>query len=84
MRSPSTCFRSPSTSIITTCANASTRYWPLPPSPIDTAVYIAAAWLVLGIGALLWINRRMPDRVERIGSILGEEGGELVEALDAP
>jgi amino acid transporter len=56
--------------------------WPLPPSPIDTAIYITAAWLVIGIGVLWWINRSRPDRIERIGSILGEEGGELVEALD--
>ena len=58
--------------------------WPLPPSPIDTAIYITAAWLAIGIGALAWIIRTRPDSVERIGSILGEEGGELVEALDAP
>lgn len=58
--------------------------WPLPISPIDTAIYITAAWLIVGIGALMWIVRRRPEAVERIGSILGEEGGELVEALDMP
>lgn len=58
--------------------------WPLPPTPIDTAIYITAAWLAIGIGVLAWMSRRMPERVDRIGSILGEEGGELVEALDAP
>ncbi|HLI24007.1 MAG TPA: APC family permease [Acidimicrobiales bacterium] len=56
--------------------------WPLPPSPIDTAIYITAAWLVVGLGALAWIASRRPEAIERIGSILGEEGGELVEALD--
>jgi len=58
--------------------------WPLPPSPIDTAIYITAAWLAIGVGTLVWLRRRQPERVERIGTILGEEGGELVEALDAP
>jgi amino acid transporter len=56
--------------------------WPLPPSPIETAIYITAAWLVIGLGALWWITRSRPESIERIGSILGEEGGELVEALD--
>ena len=58
--------------------------WPLPPSPIDTAIYITAAWLAIGLGALAWISRSRPESIERIGSILGEEGGELVEALDDP
>jgi amino acid transporter len=58
--------------------------WPLPPSPIDTAIYITAAWLAIGIGVLAWLSRRQPERIDRIGSILGEEGGELVEALDKP
>lgn len=57
--------------------------WPLPPSPIDSAIYIAAAWLAIGVGVLVYIGRKMPDRIERIGSILGEEGGELVEALES-
>lgn len=56
--------------------------WPLPPSPIDTAIYITAAWLAIGIGVMLWLSRARPDSIERVGSILGEEGGELVEALD--
>lgn len=56
--------------------------WPLPPSPIDTAAYVAAAWLIVGIGVLWWLVRTRPDAIERVGSILGEEGGEAVEALD--
>jgi amino acid transporter len=58
--------------------------WPLPIHPLETAAYITAAWLVIGVGVLLWLSSRRPEKVERIGSILGEEGGELVEALDAP
>lgn len=58
--------------------------WPLPPSPLDTAIYITVAWLLVGVGVLLWLNRKRPEAIGRIGSILGEEGGELVEALDEP
>lgn len=58
--------------------------WPLPIHPLETAAYIVAAWLVIGIGVLVWLSTRRPEKVDRIGSILGEEGGELVEALDAP
>lgn len=58
--------------------------WPLPPSPIDTAIYIVLAWLIVGIGVLIWLSRKRPDSIGRIGSILGEEGGELVEVLDQP
>ncbi|MGH9294221.1 MAG: hypothetical protein ACRD0B_02720, partial [Acidimicrobiales bacterium] len=56
--------------------------WPLPPTPIDTAIYITAAWLVVGLIVLWVISVRRPDSIARIGSILGEEGGELVEVLD--
>ncbi len=41
-------------------------------------------WLVIGVGVLLWLRANRADSVARIGSILGEEGGELVEALDRP
>ncbi len=56
--------------------------WPLPPSPVESAIYITAAWLVLGVLALIWVSIRRPESIERIGSILGEEGGELVTELD--
>ncbi|MHB8506651.1 MAG: APC family permease [Acidimicrobiales bacterium] len=56
--------------------------YPVPPSPINATPYITAAWLLLGVGVLVWLNRTRADSVARIGSILGEEGGELVEALD--
>lgn len=58
--------------------------WPIPAAPINTAIYVTVAWLLVGIGVLGWIIRTRPDAVARIGSILGEEGGELVEALDKP
>jgi amino acid transporter len=56
--------------------------YPVPPSVLKATPYITVAWLVIGIGALLWLRAKRADSVARIGSILGEEGGELVEALD--
>jgi amino acid transporter len=56
--------------------------YPVPIAPIKAAPYIVAVWLLLGIGTVAWLSKRRPQAVERIGSILGEEGGTLVEALD--
>jgi amino acid transporter len=58
--------------------------YPAPPSPVGASPYVVLVWLVLGLGVLGWLVRRRPEAVDRVGSILGEEGGELVEALDAP
>jgi amino acid transporter len=58
--------------------------YPVPPSVLKATPYITAAWLVVGIGVLLWLRAKRAESVARIGSILGEEGGELVEALDQP
>lgn len=57
--------------------------YPTPPHPINASPYVAVIWLLAGIGVLAWLSRHRPEAVSRIGSILGEEGGELVEALDA-
>ena len=43
----------------------------------------ALIWLVLGVAVLVWLRARRPEAVERIGSILGEEGGTDADALDA-
>jgi amino acid transporter len=56
--------------------------YPVPPSVLKATPYITAAWLVIGIGVLLWLRGKRPESVARIGSILGEEGGSAVEALD--
>jgi amino acid transporter len=56
--------------------------YPAPPGPIKAAPYAVVVWLVLGVGVVMWLNDRRPEAIERIGSILGEEGGTLVEALD--
>ena len=58
--------------------------YPVPPSILKATPYITAIWLVIGIVALVWLRANRADSVARIGSILGEEGGELVEALDHP
>jgi amino acid transporter len=58
--------------------------YPRPPAPILAAPYVVIIWLLLGFGFLAWLRSNRPEAVERIGTILGEEGGELVEALDEP
>jgi amino acid transporter len=58
--------------------------YPVPPSILKSTPYITIIWLAVGVGALLWLRANRRDAVARIGSILGEEGGILVEALDTP
>ncbi len=55
--------------------------YPQPPFPLNWTPYIAAAWLVIGIVAVLVLRSKNPAAVERIGSILGEEGGEDAKLL---
>jgi amino acid transporter len=49
---------------------------PAPPHPLNWTPYITVAWILLGLGALAALRSRHPEAVERIGSILGEEGGD--------
>jgi amino acid transporter len=56
---------------------------PTPPGILAWTPLVAVVWLVLGIGALLWLRARRPDSVAQIGSILGEEGGTDAAVLDA-
>jgi amino acid transporter len=58
--------------------------YPLPPTPLDYTPYIALAWLVVGVVVVLALRARNPQAVERIGSILGEEGGDEAAGLDEP
>ena len=58
--------------------------FPLPPAPIDSAAYIAIIWFVLGLGVLWYLSVNHREAVDRIGSILGEEGGDMGEGFDAP
>jgi amino acid transporter len=50
--------------------------YPAPSAPINVAPYVAAAWLVVGLVFLAVLRIRRPGAVERIGEILGEEGGQ--------
>lgn len=54
------------------------------PHPLNFAPWVALIWLVLGIVAVLYLRSARPEAVERIGSILGEEGGEEAALLDSP
>ncbi len=56
--------------------------YPAPPTPVNYTPYIALAWLVIGLIAVFTLRARNPEAVTRIGSILGEEGGEDAAALD--
>jgi amino acid transporter len=57
--------------------------WPVPSQPYNIVPYVGLVWLLLGIGVLLYLRSNHPQRVEQIGSILGEEGGEEAAVLDA-
>jgi amino acid transporter len=55
---------------------------PTPPGILKWTPYVGLAWLVTGLTTVLWLRSARPDAVERIGSILGEEGGEDATVLD--
>ncbi len=50
--------------------------YPAPPWPLNLTPYITMIWFVIGLVIVLTLRTRNPTAVERIGSILGEEGGE--------
>jgi hypothetical protein len=50
--------------------------YPAPPAPLSYTPYITLGWLVAGVIVVLVLRSRNPEAVSRIGSILGEEGGE--------
>ncbi len=55
--------------------------YPQPPFPLNLTPYITGIWLVVGIVAVLTLRSRNPAAVARIGSILGEEGGQDAKLL---
>jgi len=56
----------------------------VPPLPFLIVPYVNLGWLLVGGGILWYLKTRQPQRVARVGSILGEEGGEAAAALDQP
>jgi amino acid transporter len=58
--------------------------YPIPPHPLNYTPYVTLAWIVIGIVVVLALRARNPAAVERIGSILGEEGGDDAADLDEP
>jgi amino acid transporter len=56
---------------------------PAPPGILRWTPYVALVWLAAGIAVVAWLRARRPEAVERIGSILGEEGGTGANVLDA-
>jgi amino acid transporter len=50
--------------------------YPAPTYPLNLTPYITIAWFVIGVVVVMMLRARNPEAVERIGSILGEEGGE--------
>jgi amino acid transporter len=55
---------------------------PTPPGILKWTPYVGLIWLVIGVAVVLWLRARRPDAVARIGSILGEEGGQDAALLD--
>jgi amino acid transporter len=55
--------------------------YPQPPFPLNLTPYITGIWLVVGVVAVLTLRSRNPAAVARIGSILGEEGGQDAKLL---
>jgi amino acid transporter len=58
--------------------------YPVPFHPLNYTPYITLAWIVIGLVVVLVLRSRNPEAVERIGSILGEEGGDDAAQLDDP
>lgn len=55
--------------------------YPTPPSPLNATPYITLVWLLAGLAVVAFLKARRPAAVERIGSMLGEEGGVDEEAV---
>jgi amino acid transporter len=53
-----------------------------PPMPYKIIPYVNLGWIVAGVLFLMWLRANRPNEVARIGSILGEEGGEEAAVLD--
>jgi amino acid transporter len=47
--------------------------WPVPAYPNNLVPYIVLAWLVLGVGYLLFIARRRPEVIDAMGRVMVED-----------
>lgn len=56
---------------------------PTPPHPLNYTPYIALVWIALGLIMVFALRARRPEAVARIGSMLGEEGGEIADVPSA-
>ncbi len=56
--------------------------FPAPPYPLNYTPYITLLWIAVGLIAVIILKARRPAAVDRIGSILGEEGGDDAADLD--
>jgi amino acid transporter len=52
-----------------------------PPMPFKIIPYVNVGWILAGLLFLGWLKSNRPNDVARIGSILGEEGGEDAAVL---
>jgi amino acid transporter len=52
--------------------------------PLAIIPWVILGWIILGVVFLRYLRSRRPEAVARIGSILGEEGGEEAAVLDEP
>ncbi len=73
----------PAVGAVLFCAALYGSIYPAPPYPLNATPYITAIWIVLGLIAVFALKRRRPDAIDRIGSILGEEGGDDAAGLGA-
>lgn len=42
-----------------------TTVWPIPAYPDDLCFYVFAAWILAGVGALIWLSMRKPEALKR-------------------
>jgi amino acid transporter len=57
-----------------------TTVWPIPAYPIDLAIYVYIAWMVIGAAGLVWIIRRRPDALSRGLTVMVMKGATDVGA----
>jgi amino acid transporter len=55
--------------------------YPAPPAPLNLTPYLTVAVVLAGLVVVVFLRVRRPGAVQRIGSILGEEGREMAGDL---